>query len=147
MKKIISLLFLVAFVASAAFGQTFVPGTGSATQAVVIAGDTITNTGTAYKIIKVTGGYQDLAIQPVLTKVSGTAAGTVTIYGSLDGINYVTLGDTLGERDATTVTKLFKYTDPAYTYYKISYTGTGTMVVKWKVWAVLRKQSVLISTP
>ena len=69
------------------------------------------------------------------------------MYGSQDGTNYVALGDTLGERDATTVTKLIKYDNPAYTYYKIKYVGSGTMVVKWKVWYSLRKASVIISTP
>jgi hypothetical protein len=142
MKKLISIM-LFAFVALAINAQS-----GKAVQLPVILGDTITNTATAYKIITVTGGYQTLAIQPVLTKVSGTAAGTVTMYGSQDGTNYYPLGDTLLMQDhAAAVSKLFKYTDPGYTYYKISYTGVGTMVVKWKVWYSLRKQSVIISTP
>ena len=61
MKKIISLLFLVAFVASAAFAQG-----GKAYQFPVIAGDTIVNTGTANKIITASGGYNSIGIQPVI---------------------------------------------------------------------------------
>ena len=142
MKKIISILFLVAFVAFATIAQS-----GSAVKMAVAAGDTITNTGTASKIIKVTGGYSTLSIQPIITNVSGTGAGTVTIYGSNDGVNYLALGDTLGARNTTTTTKLFKYDLPEYTYYKVTFTGSGTMVSRWAVWYALRRQMVLISTP
>jgi hypothetical protein len=141
MKKLISIM-LFAFVALAINAQS-----GRAVLIPAATGDTCVNTATITKIITVTGGYQNLAIQPVLTKLSGTGAGIVTISASQDGTNYYALGDTLGMRDATTVTKLFKYTDPGYTYYKLSYTGVGTMSVKWKIWYTLRKQSVIISTP
>jgi len=148
MKKIISILFLVAFVASATFGQTFAPGSGSATQAPIIKGDTITNTGSAYKIIKVSGGYSTLSFQPILYNTSGTGAGIVTDSASNDGIHYVALRDSLGGRNTTkAVTKLFKIDNPEYTYYKIAFTGTGTMVTRWILFASLRKQMTLISTP
>ena len=142
MKKIILLLFLVAFVASAAISQS-----GVAYQFPVIAGDTITTTGTANKILKASGQYKAIGIQPVITKVSGTVGGNCILYASQDGTNYKSTGDTLKCTDQTTNTALIKVVDPAYTYYKLVYTGTGTMVAKWKVWYTERKQMVLISTP
>lgn len=142
MKKIISILFIVAFTVSATFAQS-----GRAIQFPVIAGDTITNTGSANKIITASGGYNSIGIQPVITKVSGTVGGNAILYASQDGTNYVALGDTLKCTDQTTNTKLFKYTDIPYTYYKIVYTGTGTMVAKWEVWYTERKSMVIVSTP
>jgi hypothetical protein len=139
MKKLISLM-LVAFVALATFGQY-----GTAYQFPVVAGDTITNTGTANKVITATGGYSDIAIQVVLTKVSGTAAGTVKVEGTLDGTNYYALGDTLAGRDAATVTKIFTHSGTPYVKYKVTFTGAGTMVTKWKVWYTLRKRQVQIA--
>jgi hypothetical protein len=140
MKKIFSIFFLIAFVAIAINAQF-----GAPYQFPVVAGDTITNTGTASKIITVTAGYNAMGIQVVLTKTSGTAAGTVTLYGSLDGTNYVALGDTLGGRDAATVSKLFKYDTTPYWKYKVTFTGAGTMVTKWKVYYTLRKVATTIN--
>jgi hypothetical protein len=142
MKKIISILFLVAFVASVTNAQY-----GQAVQLKVIAGDTITNTGTANKIITCTAGYRDIAIQPVVTKTSGTVAGNTILYGSLDGTNYISLGDTLKSTDQTTNTKIFTHTGTPYVYYKVVITGSGTMVARWKVWYILRKESAVVTAP
>jgi hypothetical protein len=106
----------------------------------VITGDTITNTGTANKIVVATAGYSQIAIQPVITKTSGTVGGNCVLYGSLDGANYVSTGDTLKCTNQTTNTSIFKVTNAPYWKYKAVYTGTGTMVATWKVWYVLRKR-------
>jgi hypothetical protein len=141
MKKLI-IIMLVVFVALATYSQS-----GVAYQFPVIAGDTITDTGTANIIIKASGQYKAIGIQPIVTKVSGTVAGNCILYASQDGVNYKSTGDTLACANQTTNTALFKVIDPAYTYYKIVYTGSGTMVAKWKVWYTERKQMVIIATP
>ena len=133
MKKYLILISL-ALISLFSYGQF-----GKGAMFPVAAGDTITNTGTANKIITCTAGYDAMGIQPVITKGTGTIGGNCIVYGSIDGTNYVSTGDTLKCTDITTNTKLFKYATTPYVYYKVVYTGTGTMVARWKVWYTLRK--------
>lgn len=96
--------------------------------------DTATNTGTTYLQINSTSYWEKVTFQPVVTKVSGTAAGTVTLQGSVDGTNYVTVSSsyasatTMSVTNVTTSTALLTVTSSPYRYYRLSYTGSGTMV-------------------
>lgn len=98
--------------------------------------DTVTNTATKYLTLSVTNPYKNIVIQPVITKVSGTAGGTVTLQVSNDGINYVTIPtaysnyQTLSVANQTTNTRLFLITGSPFFYYRLKYAGTGTMVCK-----------------
>jgi hypothetical protein len=106
---------------------TFVPMTGN--------GDTITNTGTDYVSLTLNGWYQTVSIQVRCTKLSGTIAGTVTLQGSNDGTNFVTVNtaytqgvsSTLTCTNQTTNTKVFVVIGAPYKYYRLSWTGSGTM--------------------
>ena len=107
--------------------------------------DTVVNSATNTLLIKVQGGYQSVSIHAVVTKISGTAGGTVTLQGSNNGINFVTVstgylenvatgtpfttgGDaTLTVLDQSVTGKLFTLIGSPYQYYRLSYTGTGTM--------------------
>lgn len=95
--------------------------------------DTITNTGTGYVGYRVKNAYNTVTIQAVVTRLSGTAAGTVTLQGSNDGINYVTVSasysdaQTLSVSNVATQSKLFVVTGSPYAYYRLSYAGSGTM--------------------
>lgn len=95
--------------------------------------DTCTNSATTYVGLPVLNWYQTVSIQVVVTKISGTVAGTVTVQGSVDGTNYVTVSSsfstaqTLSPSNQATNTKLFTITGSPYKYYRLSYTGTGTM--------------------
>lgn len=108
--------------------------------------DTVTNTGTGYVQLQVKGAYNSVSIQVVATKISGTNGGTVTLQGSNDGTNFVTVstgylrdvttsspyaisgGATLTVLNQTTTTKIFTVIGSPYAYYRLSHTGTGTMV-------------------
>lgn len=95
--------------------------------------DTATNTGTTYLQITLNNYYEKVSFQPVVTKISGTAGGTVTLQGSIDGTNYVTVNtsystaQTMSVSNTTTNTALLTVTSSPYRYYRLSYTGTGTM--------------------
>lgn len=107
--------------------------------------DTVTNTGTGYVQLQIKGTYSNVAIQAVVSKISGTVAGTVTLQGSNDGTNFVTLDNsysvdfatsapyttggatTLSCSDVTTNSKIFVINGSPYAYYRLSYTGSGTM--------------------
>lgn len=114
--------------------------------------DTATNTGTTYVGLQVQNAYKSLTVQAVVTKISGTVGGTVTLQGSNDGTNYNTVKTlyletvapysvsggtaTLTALNQTTTTKIFNINGSPYAYYRLSYTGTGTMAatIKGYVW-------------
>ena len=95
--------------------------------------DTTDNTGTSYITLGVTKWYNTVTIQSVVTKISGTVAGTVTLQGSIDGTNYTTVDSNFANvtsyvpTNVTTNTKIFVVTGSPYRYYRLSYTGAGTM--------------------
>lgn len=97
--------------------------------------DTVTNAGTSYHDITVSGSYNSGVIQYVGTEISGTTAGTAILYGSVDGTNYVSLLDTLAQTDVTTNTKIWTQTRPIYPYYRVLITGSGTMSQQTKCYA------------
>ncbi len=107
--------------------------------------DTITNSGSGYLEKRVSGAYTNLSIQSVVTKLSGTAGGTVTVQGSNDGTNYVTVNiryisaQTQSIANVTTNTKIFVITGSPYSYYRLSYTGTGTMACTIKGYLLANK--------
>ena len=110
--------------------------------------DTVTNAGSGYVGLQVKGWYHTVSIQAVATKISGTAGGTITLQGSLDGTNYVTVptnylyavsgqqpyqvgsAATLTVTNVTTSTAIFTIIGSPFQYYRLSYTGTGTMSVR-----------------
>jgi hypothetical protein len=95
--------------------------------------DTATNTGTTYLQTNLNKYWHKAQFQAVVTKISGTAAGTVTLQGSVDGVNYVTVSTdyatsvTMTVTNVTTTTKFMTVTSSPYRYYRLSYTGSGTM--------------------
>lgn len=95
--------------------------------------DTVTNSGSGYVGITVNNYYPSMTIQAIVTKISGTVAGTVTLQGSNDASNYVTVSSNYASAtthtatDVATSTKHFVITGSPYKYYRLSYTGSGTM--------------------
>ncbi|HEY4112193.1 hypothetical protein [Puia sp.] len=135
MKK---LLFLVAFLA----------GLASATHAQkavtlpLAAGDTITNTGTASKVIELTSGPSGIAVQVVLTKLSGTGAGTVVLQGCNDGVNYTAIGSAFTITNVTTQSTMFYVAAPVPRFVKVLATGSGTeSVVQTVIYRAPRYQA------
>jgi hypothetical protein len=132
MKKIMFLFALVVSLTISATAQR-------ATLMPFVAADTLTNTGTVTKTIIFTGGYEGVAIQPVLTKLSGAVAGTIVLYESLDGTNYKSTGDTLTLANATTNTVIWKKTSPIPVYYRTITSGATTVSAVMRTYYVARK--------
>lgn len=105
--------------------------------------DTITNTATNYVTLQVQNWYETITFQATVTYISGTPAGTVTLQGSNDGVNYVTVPTGYlsnlsnygtGGSATYTVTNYvgrqagyFVVIGNPFNYYRLSYTGSGTM--------------------
>lgn len=104
--------------------------------------DTVTNTGVKYQLTGVISGYADiLTVQAVITKVSGTVAGSLILQGTLDGVNYITIGSAATPTDVATQSFSFPLTSHPYIQYRLSYTGAGTMSAKISSYWIARKRT------
>lgn len=98
--------------------------------------ETVTNTGTAYLQANRMGRRGNTVIQATVTKTSGTLGGTMTLQGSVDGVNYkaMTVAEastaipTYTVTDTASQTQIWRLTGNPFPYYRVSWTGTGTMV-------------------
>jgi hypothetical protein len=98
--------------------------------------DTCTNTATAFVTTRevIDTEAKSTVIQVNVTKISGTVGGTISLLGSLDGVNYKaivvnesqTALATITATDATT-SYHWRLTGSPYRFYRVSWTGTGTM--------------------
>lgn len=66
----------------------------------------------------------------IVTKISGTVGGSIALQGSMDATNWSTIGSASTPTDAT-ANYSFNST-VAWRYYRINYTGTGTMSASFK---------------
>ena len=108
-------------------GFTMTASAQRATTMPVAAGDTLVNADTTSKVIMVTAGYSGVVIQPIVTRLSGTAAGKVYLYESLDGTNYGSAVDSLTLSNQVTNTGLWKRTPPHPVFYKVTGISSGTV--------------------
>lgn len=98
------------------------------TATLMSATDTVTNAGSETATLKVVAPYKVVSIQAVVTKLSGTVAGTVILQASNDGVNYISVGsDTLSNANVTTNTHFWTVEPSKYLYYRLKATGSGTM--------------------
>ena len=107
---------------------------GSAVKLPILTGDTIVNTGTTSKVLKFTGAYSGTTLQVNVSLVSGTGAGTLTLSGSLDGVNYKTIGSAYTITNTATQAAQFTVTAPLPTFIKVSGVGSGTEVAALSYW-------------
>jgi ABC-type maltose transport system permease subunit len=128
MKNFIAVLLIAVFAFIA-------PNVQAQSSVLVPSTDTLTNTDTAFiSLPTATGGYYAVGIQAVVSKVSGTVAGTAIIQGSLDGTNYVDIGtDTLTFSNVATNTKVWAITPSVYQYHRVRFISSGTVVAVPKV--------------
>ncbi len=126
----------------------FVLGANGQTSTMTNSGDTIVNTATEACSLKVNNSYKSLSIHALITKISGTVAGTLTLQGTIDGVTWVTVdtatfvSDGLATYTATNVTsqsKVWIVSGSPYLWFKLSYTGTGTMSATLKGYILPRQ--------
>lgn len=104
--------------------------------------DTVTNTGTEVLTLAVAGPKSSVTIAVKVLEISGTTAGAVKLYGSIDGGTTFALLDGAGTFSPTDVTTAQSYAwhvkPSAFTHYRVSYTGAGTMVASFSAKALWR---------
>lgn len=92
--------------------------------------DTITNAVTKYQYGIVNGANVHVTVQSTFTKISGTAAATVKLQGSVLGIDWNDIGSSYTVTDVASQTASFIVTPSTYQYYRLSIVPTGTQSVK-----------------
>lgn len=145
MKKLSILLF----VALAAFATVETKAqVGNFLSPYSLTSDTVTNTATVY--------LQSPALTPAaatsttiwiaVTKISGTVGGTITLQGSLDGTNYKALNTVDTQTALATITATdasntyhYRLSGSPFPYYRVSWTGTGTMSASFRAYVYRAK--------
>lgn len=101
--------------------------------------DTVDNTEILTQTKQITGYHKVLTIQSTITKISGTVAGTVTLYGSLDGVTYDQIGtDVFTATNVASQCNIWSLGVSGYAYYRVIYAGAGTMSAKIQTYYILR---------
>lgn len=109
--------------------------------------DTVVNTSAETLTKQISGSYGEVTVQVLVTKISGTVAGTVLIYGSLDGTTYTRLNnlgqpsanDTCTNTDVATQSWIWALGTSKYLYYRVTVTGSGTMTARVAAKIMVRK--------
>lgn len=129
MKKTIFLSLFLMVISFAGIAQSFNQTASNSTGAILNASLDTMNFSTVQS-------YTSVGIQPVITKATGTMAGTAVLYGSINGTNFVAAGDTLTFTNVTTNTTVWTKTNPVFTYWRIITSGattvTGTAAARFK---------------
>lgn len=103
--------------------------------------DTITNAITENQYVQVDGYNEIITIQPTFTKISGTAAATAKMQGSVDFVGWTDIGSSYTVTDVATQTTAFILTPSNYRYYRLNVVPTGTQSVKLKTPVIVRKKT------
>jgi len=103
--------------------------------------DTIATGVTEYQngIIRETN--QHVTIQTTWTKISGTAGGTATLEGSINGVNYTVVPGSASYTVTDTATQSFTWvlSPPPFQYYRVKVVPSGTQSVKMVSDVLVRK--------
>lgn len=101
------------------------------------ASDTVTNTATvtlttAQRVPSTSGA--NVTVYIAVTKISGTVGGTITLMGSMDGATYKAVNTMDTQTALATITATdanntyhWRLNGNPFPYYRVSWTGTGTM--------------------
>jgi hypothetical protein len=104
-----------------------------------LSSDTVTNTGTAYLTVRASQNNTSYTtVQVVVTKISGTVGGTISLQGSVDGSSYKALNTEETQTALATITAAdasgvyhWRLRGNPFQYYRVSWTGTGTMAASF----------------
>lgn len=100
--------------------------------------DSLINTDTAVKDITLSSSLNGVIFQPVITRVSGTAAGKIFFAQSINGTDYITT-DSVILSDAVTNTALISKVTPVATNWRITFISSGTTALWPQLWYLPRK--------
>lgn len=133
MKKLFSIALVAGLtVCSLAKGQQLPGGQGyflsTPTHANI---DTAVNTTAVTQSFTLPGYWDVVSVQSTFTKISGTVAGTASLYGSNDNVGLSLIGSAQTLTNVATQTFSWAIQPSLFRYYQLVVTPTGTMSVKF----------------
>lgn len=142
MKKLLFIAALFISVGSFAQGTSIAQGLYSNPASGVQLLDTVTNTGVVTMTSKIVAGAPyTTTISHTFTKLTGTAAGTAILLGSINGVDFESASSTsYTVTDVATQSTSWVLSYKPYLYYRVQITGSGTSTytVKGQVLTVIR---------
>lgn len=103
--------------------------------------DTLTNTDTTTYIVSIKGAKHNISIQCNVLKLTGTVAGKLDIYGSVDGVNWETaLATSSVTKTDASANYVVKFTSNQYQKLKILSISSGTNTHSQRVYLLYRRQ-------
>jgi len=138
MKTLLRGICLVALIASMAFAQTIPFKSVSNSTAT----DTVTNTGVKLQKINTKSASVGALVQVNILKLTGTSAGVVRLFGSVDGTNFIRINktDSLNVANVTPVQPvIFDVSPNKYPFYQVQVTGSGTSTYTVKSFLGVKK--------
>jgi hypothetical protein len=100
--------------------------------------DTLTNADTIVKNITISNSTEAILLQPVITRLSGTAAGKVVLLQSVDGTTFIRT-DSITLSNVVTNTAFISKVSPVAPYYRIEFISSGTTALIPRLWYYQRK--------
>lgn len=130
MKKVFSTIALI-FIINFCYSQ-------AAISIPFVGVDSLVNADTVVKSITLSSSLNGVIFQPVVTRVSGTAAGKIYFAQSLDGVNYITT-DSVTLSNAVTNTAFISKVTPVCTNWRVTFISSGTVRMWPQLWYLPRK--------
>jgi hypothetical protein len=138
MKNLLFIVFAVAALLVAPHIETQAQSK-SFTSPYSLSSDTVTNAGVAYLTVRASQNNTSYStVQVVVTKISGTVGGTISLQGSVDGTSYKALNTAETQTALATITATdasnvyhWRLNGNPFQYYRVSWTGTGTMAASF----------------
>jgi len=132
MKKLIGIIGVLLMLA-------FIPQQSNAQSGYLGALDTLTNADTTTYTVTVTGTRSIISFGTNVTRISGTVAGTIKLYGSVDGTNYTTHAvDSLALSNSSVNFLPLKLTSNPYQKYKLTIITSGTQACSQRTYLIQR---------
>ena len=100
--------------------------------------DTLTNADTVIVNLTLSTILDGVILQPVVTRVSGTAAGRVVLTQSINGVNYIRT-DSVSLTNVATNSFFISKTVPVAPFYRVEFISSGTTVLVPQLWYFQRK--------
>jgi hypothetical protein len=148
MKRFLGLLIIM-FAVLVASAQTVVTPTEAVPDSYiydasyVYVSDSLTNVDTTLYTFRVKGTItQDFTVKLYLDWVSGTAGGVLTMYKSIDGVNYAAIDTTITATGVTADimdTETIELDNFNYPYLKAEYIQSGTAVTRPKIYLYTKR--------
>jgi regulator of protease activity HflC (stomatin/prohibitin superfamily) len=141
MKKLIFILCMIIGVASVQAQVVVIPPASLTSATFGQVADTIDAASAQYMVSGNLPPAIAITAVATVTKITGTLTGTLTLQGTIDGTNWVNVGDTVWTVADASASYKFNVADYPYTKFRVSATGGSgpQYAIRVKIYGVRRQ--------